>query len=66
MVAVVNEQYEIVKILLSAGADPNLGDNFINISRTASEKKVHRLEGQLQTFALYKSYIDSNYSINGS
>lgn len=44
MVAVVNEQYEMVKILLAAGADPNLGDNFINITRTASQKGIHRME----------------------
>lgn len=45
LVAAVNEHYDIVEILLEAGADPNLPDNFINANRTANEKRMHPIEG---------------------
>uniref|UniRef100_A0A673M690 Caseinolytic peptidase B protein homolog n=1 Tax=Sinocyclocheilus rhinocerous TaxID=307959 RepID=A0A673M690_9TELE len=34
-----------VKVLLEAGADPNLGDDFSSVYETAREKGVHSLEG---------------------
>lgn len=45
MVAAVNSRHEICKLLLEAGADPNLGDKFVNINRIAKEHKIHSLEG---------------------
>lgn len=44
-VATVNEHYDIVEILLEAGADPDATDNYINPSRTAHEKGMHPIEG---------------------
>uniref|UniRef100_A0A673LW52 Caseinolytic peptidase B protein homolog n=1 Tax=Sinocyclocheilus rhinocerous TaxID=307959 RepID=A0A673LW52_9TELE len=35
-----------VKVLLEAGADPNLGDDFSSVYETAREKGVHSLEGE--------------------
>uniref|UniRef100_A0A8C3KIH1 Uncharacterized protein n=1 Tax=Calidris pygmaea TaxID=425635 RepID=A0A8C3KIH1_9CHAR len=37
----------VVKILLAANADPNLGDDFSNVYETAKEKGLHSLEGNL-------------------
>lgn len=45
MIAAVNDHYDIVDILLTAGADPNLPDNFVNATRTAHEKGMHPIEG---------------------
>ncbi|KAF2901713.1 hypothetical protein ILUMI_04474 [Ignelater luminosus] len=44
MVAAVNDKPEICKILLDAGADPNLGDAYINSTRTGHEKGIHTIE----------------------
>ncbi|CAH1159705.1 unnamed protein product [Phaedon cochleariae] len=44
LVATINEQHDIVEILLRAGADPNLADNYINANRTAHEKGMHPIE----------------------
>lgn len=46
----------MVKILLAANADPNLGDEFSSVYETAKEKGLHSLEGntvpvQLPVFA---------------
>ncbi|XP_023016154.1 mitochondrial disaggregase [Leptinotarsa decemlineata] len=44
LVAIVNERSDIVEMLLNAGADPNLPDNYINPNRTAHEKGMHPVE----------------------
>uniref|UniRef100_A0A8C2JU74 ClpB homolog, mitochondrial AAA ATPase chaperonin n=1 Tax=Cyprinus carpio TaxID=7962 RepID=A0A8C2JU74_CYPCA len=46
MVAAMNRQHNVVKVLLEAGADPNLGDDFSSVYETAREKGVHSLEGE--------------------
>lgn len=50
LVAAVNGRYEVVECLLQAGADPNLSDEYINPNRTANEKGMHPLEGNLPDF----------------
>ncbi|CAH6792721.1 Clpb [Phodopus roborovskii] len=35
----------VVQVLLAAGADPNLGDDFSSVYKTAKEQGVHSLEG---------------------
>lgn len=47
LVATVNGHYEVVEILLKAGADPNLPDSYINANRTATEKGMHPIEGSV-------------------
>lgn len=37
----------MVQVLLAAGADPNLGDDFSSVYKTANEKGVHSLEGKV-------------------
>uniref|UniRef100_A0A671VNW0 Mitochondrial disaggregase n=1 Tax=Sparus aurata TaxID=8175 RepID=A0A671VNW0_SPAAU len=54
MVAAMNRQHSVVKVLLEAGADPNVGDHFNNVYDTSREKGIHSLEGAnpLQTNGL--------------
>ncbi|XP_051005030.1 caseinolytic peptidase B protein homolog isoform X2 [Acomys russatus] len=40
----VQEVRSVVQVLLAAGADPNLGDDFSSVYKTANEKGVHSLE----------------------
>uniref|UniRef100_A0A8C5MBR5 Mitochondrial disaggregase n=1 Tax=Leptobrachium leishanense TaxID=445787 RepID=A0A8C5MBR5_9ANUR len=44
MVAAVNRKHSIVKSLLRAGTDPNLGDQFSSVYQTAKEKNIHSLD----------------------
>uniref|UniRef100_A0A8B9STQ9 Clp ATPase C-terminal domain-containing protein n=1 Tax=Anas platyrhynchos TaxID=8839 RepID=A0A8B9STQ9_ANAPL len=44
MVAAINRNSSMVKILLAANADPNLGDEFNSVYETAKEKGLHSLE----------------------
>jgi len=43
-VAAVRSQREAVRVLLESGADPNLGDEYVNIYHTAREKGLHSIE----------------------
>nr|KAF6437274.1 caseinolytic mitochondrial matrix peptidase chaperone subunit B [Molossus molossus] len=40
----VQEVSSVVQVLLAAGADPNLGDNFSSVYKTAKEQGIHSLE----------------------
>uniref|UniRef100_A0A1Y1KJY4 Uncharacterized protein n=1 Tax=Photinus pyralis TaxID=7054 RepID=A0A1Y1KJY4_PHOPY len=44
MVAVVNQKFDVCKLLVAAGADLNLTDEYTNPHRTAHEKGIHTLE----------------------
>ncbi|XP_019359927.1 PREDICTED: caseinolytic peptidase B protein homolog isoform X2 [Gavialis gangeticus] len=44
MVAAINRNSSVIKSLLAAGADPNLGDEFGSVYETAREKGLHSLE----------------------
>ncbi|KAM9020769.1 mitochondrial disaggregase [Ara ararauna] len=44
MVAAISRNSSVVKILLAADADPNLGDDFSSVYETAKEKGLHSLE----------------------
>uniref|UniRef100_A0A2K5RLX7 Mitochondrial disaggregase n=1 Tax=Cebus imitator TaxID=2715852 RepID=A0A2K5RLX7_CEBIM len=44
MVAAINRNDSVIQVLLAAGADPNLGDNFSSIYKTAKEQGIHSLE----------------------
>uniref|UniRef100_A0A2K5EAM5 ClpB family mitochondrial disaggregase n=1 Tax=Aotus nancymaae TaxID=37293 RepID=A0A2K5EAM5_AOTNA len=44
MVAAINRNDSVIQVLLAAGADPNLGDDFSSIYKTAKEQGIHSLE----------------------
>lgn len=48
----------VVKHLLAAGADPNLGDDFSSVYETAKEKGLHSLEGKEAPW-LWLSFVSS-------
>lgn len=48
MVATINRHFDIVKLLVKNGANPNVGDNYINPHRTSQEKGLHAIEGMEQ------------------
>uniref|UniRef100_A0A8C5RDP0 Caseinolytic peptidase B protein homolog n=1 Tax=Laticauda laticaudata TaxID=8630 RepID=A0A8C5RDP0_LATLA len=52
MVAAINRNSSVVKVLLAGGADPNLGDEFSSVYQTAKEKSIHSLEGNQTHVAL--------------
>lgn len=45
MVAAVNGHTDICIYLLKKGADPDLGDNYVNAHRTSSKRGLHSVEG---------------------
>lgn len=45
LVAAVNGQVEVVKYLINAGADINVGDNYVNAHRTSTMRGLHSVEG---------------------
>ncbi|XP_010704620.1 caseinolytic peptidase B protein homolog isoform X2 [Meleagris gallopavo] len=44
MVAAISRNSSVLKVLLAANADPNLGDDFSSVYETAKEKGLHSLE----------------------
>lgn len=48
--AAMNGRSDVVRYLVKVGADVNLGDDFVNIYRTAMEKGMSSLEGIFLTF----------------
>lgn len=43
--AAINGKTEVVSFLLENGADPNAGDEFVNVYKTALERGLHSLDG---------------------
>lgn len=65
MVAAMNRQHNVVKVLLEMGADPNMGDDFSNVYETAREKSVHSLEVLVSREDEFSSRLSSRASFRG-
>ncbi|KAH1016587.1 hypothetical protein HUJ04_007783 [Dendroctonus ponderosae] len=73
MVATINRHYDIVKLLVKNGANPNMGDNYINPHRTSQEKRLHAIEvlmirdeefsGELNNKATYIGFTALHYAV---
>ncbi|XP_068174205.1 mitochondrial disaggregase [Antennarius striatus] len=65
MVAAMNRQHSVVKVLLEAGADPNLGDHFNNVYDTSREKGIHSLEVLVSREDEFSSRLSSRAGFRG-
>ncbi|CAL8109956.1 unnamed protein product [Orchesella dallaii] len=64
-VAAMNGHWSTVKILLDAGADPNLGDEFTTVYHTAHKIKMHSLEVQIQREDEFSDRLNSRTNFKG-
>uniref|UniRef100_A0A4W4EAT8 Clp ATPase C-terminal domain-containing protein n=1 Tax=Electrophorus electricus TaxID=8005 RepID=A0A4W4EAT8_ELEEL len=65
MVACMNRHHNVVKVLLEAGADPNLGDEFSSVYGTARDKGVHSLDVLVSREDEFSSRLSSRASFRG-
>ncbi|KAJ3660014.1 hypothetical protein Zmor_011671 [Zophobas morio] len=65
MVAAVNNQYEAVRLLLEAGADPNLGEEFVSAKRTARDKGLHPIEALMMREEEFSGSLSNKASFRG-
>ncbi|XP_063806972.1 mitochondrial disaggregase [Pseudophryne corroboree] len=65
MVAAIGRNRSIVKSLLQAGADPNLGDEFCSVYETAKEKSMHSLEVLVTREDEFSNRLNNRASFQG-
>ncbi|KAJ8798263.1 hypothetical protein J1605_001388 [Eschrichtius robustus] len=53
----------VVQVLLAAGADPNLGDDFSSVYKTAKEQGIHSLEVGI---ALARSLLNWHITVSST
>lgn len=63
--AAVNGNSKAVKALLDAGADPNLGDEFINAYRTAVDKGLHAVDVLLRREDEFNDKLNNRATFKG-
>lgn len=64
-VAAINGKVDNVKVLLEAGANPNLGDLFNTVHRTAAEKKLNPFEVLLKREDEFNDVLNPNMTFLG-
>ncbi|XP_051966730.1 caseinolytic peptidase B protein homolog [Xyrauchen texanus] len=65
MVAAMNRQHNVVRVLLEAGADPNMGDDFSSVYETARERGIHSLEVLVSREDEFSNRLSSRASFRG-
>lgn len=66
--AAINGRVEALRYLIERGADINAGDNFVNVYKTAMEKRMHPSDGKITSiykynyFSLYIIYNSDYYA----
>ncbi|KAF4079455.1 hypothetical protein AMELA_G00178210 [Ameiurus melas] len=65
MLASMNRQHNVVKVLLESGADPNLGDDFSNVYGTARDKGIHSLEVLVMREDEFSNRLSTRTSFRG-
>ncbi|XP_046600090.1 caseinolytic peptidase B protein homolog isoform X1 [Neodiprion lecontei] len=63
--AAINAQVDTVKFLLEKGADPNAGDGFVNVYRTALEKGLHSLDVLMKREEEFSDRLNNRASFQG-
>ncbi|XP_012261411.2 caseinolytic peptidase B protein homolog isoform X2 [Athalia rosae] len=63
--AAINGKVEVVKFLLEKGADPNAGDEFVNVYRTALEKGLHSLDVLMDREEEFSDRLNNKASFQG-
>ena len=64
-VAAINQQSGILKILLEKGADPDLGDEFVNIYQTAREKQIPSIDVMVTREEEFNSNLNLRANFRG-
>ncbi|XP_046553435.1 caseinolytic peptidase B protein homolog isoform X1 [Haliotis rubra] len=64
-VAAMNKHKEAVRVLLEAGADPNLGDDFSNVGQMAREKKLNSLQVHLEREEEFSNRLNIRANFKG-
>ncbi|XP_040282507.1 caseinolytic peptidase B protein homolog [Bufo bufo] len=65
MVAAIGRNQSIVRSLLRAGADPNLGDDFSSVYEVAKEKNLHSLEVLVTREDEFSNRLNNRASFRG-
>ncbi|XP_068122662.1 mitochondrial disaggregase [Hyperolius riggenbachi] len=65
MVAAMGRNPSIIRTLLKAGADPNLGDEFASVYETAKEKHMHSLEVLVTREDEFSNRLNNRVSFRG-
>ncbi|XP_069748298.1 mitochondrial disaggregase [Narcine bancroftii] len=65
MVAAMNKNYSVVKALLEAGTDLDLGDEFRNVYETSREKRIHSLEVLVTREDEFNNRLNTRASFRG-
>ncbi|XP_018320048.1 caseinolytic peptidase B protein homolog isoform X2 [Agrilus planipennis] len=65
MLAAVNGKHNTCKVLLKAGADPNLGDEYVNPKRISKITGMHSLEVMLIREEEFSSLLNNNATFYG-